>query len=90
MLYMVIETFKHGDPRLIGDRFQRDGRMMPEGLVYHASWLEPAGGRCFQLMETSDPELFQAWTSHWDDLMDFEIIPVLTSADFWARVKPSA
>jgi len=90
MLYMVIETFKDGNPRRIGERFQRDGRMMPEGLIYHASWLEPSGTRCFQLMESPDRNLFDAWTSRWDDLMDFEIIPVLTSADFWARLKPSA
>ena len=90
MLYMVIETFKHAGPRLVGERFQREGRMQPEGLIYHASWLEPSGTRCFQLMEASDPELFHAWTSHWDDLMDFEIIPVLSSADFWARIKPPA
>ncbi|SPF43100.1 conserved hypothetical protein [Candidatus Sulfopaludibacter sp. SbA4] len=87
MLYMVIETFKSADPRPLGKRFQQCGRMQPEGLIYHASWLEPAGKRCFQLMETSQPELFQAWTSRWDDLMDFEIIPVLTSAEFWAQFK---
>ena len=87
MLYMVIETFRHGDSRLVGERFQERGRMQPEGLIYHASWLEPSGARCFQLMETSQPELFQAWTSRWDDLMEFEIGPVLTSADFWAQVR---
>jgi hypothetical protein len=90
MLYMVIETFKDGNPGRIGERFQREGRMMPEGLIYHASWLEPSGTRCFQLMESPDPEVFHSWTSRWDDLMDFEIIPVLTSADFWAGLKPSA
>ena len=93
MLYMVIEKFKHPDPRLVGERFQTKGRMQPEGLVYHASWLEPSGTRCFQLMETADPELFGQWTSHWDDLMEFEIVPVLTSAEFWAQItmaSPSA
>ena len=87
MLYMVIEKFKHSDPHTVGERFQRQGRMQPDGLIYHASWLEPSATRCFQLMETSRPELFHEWTRHWDDLMDFEIIPVLTSADFWARLN---
>jgi len=85
MLYMVIEKPRHGDWHLVGERFRRCGRMQPEGLIYHASWLEPAGHRCFQLMETSQPELLHAWTRHWDDLMEFEIVPVLTSADFWAQ-----
>src|SRR5258708_738181 len=38
MLLMVIETFKNGDPQPIRQRFLRDGRMLPEGVVYHASW----------------------------------------------------
>jgi hypothetical protein len=38
-------------------------------------------------METTRPELFTDWTSHWADLMDFEIVPVLTSADFWANTE---
>jgi len=84
MLYMVIERFKDGNPKRIGERFHRDGRMMPDGLIYHASWLEPGGTRCFQVMETERRELFDIWMSRWNDLMEFEIVPVLTSADFWA------
>jgi len=85
MLYMVIGTFKHGDSRTVGERFRRCGRMQPEGLIDHAGWLDPAGTRCFQVVGTSEPDLYRAWTSHWDDLMEFEIRPVLTSADFWAQ-----
>jgi hypothetical protein len=88
MLFMVIERFKHADARPIGERFARSGRMLPDGLVYHASWVDSAGARCFQVMETANPGLLQTWTSHWDDLIDFEIVPVLTSADFWARTQP--
>jgi hypothetical protein len=84
MLFMVIEHFKHG-ARVVGERFRRGGRMLPEGLAYHASWVDSSGARCFQIMETTRPELVNEWTSHWDDLIDFEIIPVLTSADFWAK-----
>jgi hypothetical protein len=87
MLCMVIERFKPGSVRLVGERFQQRGRMLPEGVTYHASWVEAAGTRCFQVMETPHPELLKAWTSRWDDLMDFEIVPVLTSADFWAGMQ---
>jgi hypothetical protein len=41
MLFMVIEDFKDGDPSPIRERFIRDGRMLPEGVVYHASWVDP-------------------------------------------------
>jgi len=85
MLFMVIEHFK-GNAKLIGERFRKSGRMMPEGVVYHASWLEPAGNRCFQVMEAPDAESLNVWVSRWNDLMDFEIIPVLTSQDFWSKL----
>jgi hypothetical protein len=85
MLFMVIERFKHGDAAPVGKRFQLRGRMLPEGVTYHASWVDSAGTRCFQLMETPHPELLNTWASRWEDLVDFEIVPVLTSADFWAK-----
>jgi hypothetical protein len=85
MLFMVIEHFRTSDPKPIGERFQRTGRLLPEGLTYHASWVDAKGARCFQLMETSRPELLTDWTTHWADLIDFEIVSVLASADFWAQ-----
>jgi len=84
MLYMVIEHFK--DAPAIGERFKHTGRMLPEGVVYHASWVEPSGARCFQIMEAQDAALLQAWAGRWQDLADFEIVPVLTSQQFWAEL----
>jgi hypothetical protein len=85
MLFMVIEYFRNGDPKPVGERFERMGRMLPEGVVYHASWVEPSGARCFQMMEAEDVAKLQIWASHWDDLADFEIVPVLTSQQFWEK-----
>jgi len=87
MLFMVIERFKRGDARAIGQRFKQSSRMLPEGVTYQASWVDSGGTRCFQIMEAPRLESLQTWASHWDDLVDFEIVPVLTSADFWARVQ---
>ena len=87
MLFMVIERFKR-DASAIGERFRQKGRMLPEGVAYHASWVDPAGTRCFQIMEAPRLESLETWTSRWDDLVDFEIVPVLTSADFWAKAQP--
>jgi hypothetical protein len=90
MLYIVIERFKNQDLPAIGERFQLHGRMLPEGLLYHASWMDAAGARCFQLMETTDPSLLQQWIDLWADLVEFEVVPVLTSQEFWSRVnRPS-
>jgi hypothetical protein len=85
---MVIENFKEGDARAIGERFKQSGRMLPEGLIYQASWVESTGVRCFQVMETADPELLKTWVSRWNDLIDFEIVPVETSAEFWTQTRP--
>jgi hypothetical protein len=85
MLFMVIERFNQSDPKPVGERFRNHGRMLPEGVLYHASWVDLSGTRCFQVMEASNPELLETWVRCWDDLIDFEIIPVLTSSDFWAK-----
>lgn len=85
MLFMVIERFKNADSGPVGERFEQIGRMLPDGVVYHASWVDTAGARCFQIMEAARAELLDSWIHHWDDLVDFEVVPVLTSADFWAR-----
>jgi len=36
-------------------------------------------------MEAPDKGAIDLWVRRWDDLIDFEIVPVLTSADFWAK-----
>lgn len=87
MLYMVIERFRGAGSAPIGERFKSRGRMLPEGLTYQASWVDAKGTRCFQLMETEDPALLTAWIQNWSDLIEFEIIPVQTSADFWAKTQ---
>ena len=74
--YMVIEHFAPGAKERIYERFREKGRMLPEGLLYIDSWLEKDGGRCFQLMETDDPSLFDQWMDCWKDLVDFEIVPL--------------
>ena len=85
MLYMVIERFKNGDARAVYQRLRESGRMMPDGLNYVDSWVDSTFNRCFQLMECHDPALFDRWTGSWKDLMDFEIIPVITSQEASSR-----
>lgn len=85
MLFMVIERFKHGDAAPVGERFRRSGRMLPEGVAYHASWVDSTGARCFQVMEAPQRETLDAWVQRWSDLIDFEIVPVQTSGEFWDK-----
>jgi hypothetical protein len=81
MLFMVVERFRDGQAKEIYRRFQEKGRMMPEGLKYVDSWVEVNFDRCFQLMECNDLRLFQEWVLQWQDLGEFEIIPVVPSKE---------
>ena len=71
---MVIERFAPDAKEKVYQRFREKGRMLPEGLLYIDSWLEKDGDRCFQLMETNDPALFNQWMESWEDLVRFEIV----------------
>jgi uncharacterized protein DUF3303 len=88
MLFMVIEHFKNQDAAAIYRRLQKQGRMMPEGLTYVASWIEASFNRCFQLMECDDPLLLQEWVMRWRDLMECDIVPVVESKRTLDMIKP--
>ena len=85
MLFMVIEQFKAGAVPRIGERFRQCGRMLPDDVAYVASWVDSAGARCYQLMEAPNAEALRPWAARWSDLVDFELVPVQTSSDFWAQ-----
>jgi hypothetical protein len=84
--YMVIETFKRG-PKPVYARAAERGRMLPPGLEYLDSWVDERSlDRCFQLMETEDPRLFDEWIARWSDLVAFEIVPIIGSPEVLARL----
>lgn len=88
MQFMVIERFVNPDPRPIYARLAEKGRMMPEGLLYINSWISEDFSTCWQVMEADDPAKFDEWTRNWEDLVEFEIVPVMTSAE--AKSKSEA
>ena len=81
MLFMVTEHFKEGKAKAIYRRFRERGRMAPDDVAYVASWVDLKFERCFQVMEAESEARLREWTRHWEDLTDFEIVPVRTSAD---------
>ena len=81
---MVIETFLRGAAPVYQRAAER-GRMLPAGLSYVDSWVDYRLDRCFQLMETDEPGLFEEWTEAWSDLVGFEIVPLVGSAEAAAR-----
>ena len=81
MLYMVIEHFRPGKAPEVYRRFREQGRMAPEGVRYASSWVDLGFQRCFQVMDADSEALLREWTANWEDLVEFEIVPVQTSAD---------
>lgn len=88
MKYMIVENFRDRNPVPVYRRFRDKGRLAPEGLVYVASWVADDLSRCFQVMECDDRKLLDQWIAEWDDLIDFEVIPVITSDEAVAAVGP--
>ena len=88
MLYMVVEHFRGGDPLPVYRRFRDLGRLAPDGLRYHASWVTADFTRCYQVMECDDPALLDAWIARWADLVQFDVHPVHPSADAAALLAP--
>ena len=89
MLFMVIERFRDHDMVPVYERVRNGGRMLPEGLRYIDSWVEPNFSRCFQLMECDDLRLFQEWCLQWRGWgVSLEIVPVVSSAETRGVVAP--
>jgi uncharacterized protein DUF3303 len=85
---MVVEHFKNKDAVPVYRRFRASGRMMPEGLLYVSSWVDEKLERCYQLMETHDRRLLDEWMAKWNDLVDFEVYPVITSKEAVEQIGP--
>lgn len=80
MQYMIIEKYHTGKVKAVYQRFAEKGRMLPAGVQYINSWINEDVTICYQLMEAEAPEQLQQWINNWNDLVDFEIIPVISSA----------
>jgi hypothetical protein len=88
MLYMIIEHFRDGDARPVYRRFRDHGRLAPEGLQYVSSWVTTDLKHCYQVMECDDARLLEEWLGHWRDIVEFECIPVITSAEAARAMAP--
>jgi hypothetical protein len=88
MLFMIIEHFRDGDPLPVYRRFRDQGRLAPDGLQYIDSWVTHDLERCYQVMACDDRALLDRWIAAWDDLVEFEVIPVHTSSEVRALVAP--
>ena len=85
-----MRTFEHANALPVIHRFRDQGRLAPEGLKYVASWVTEDLRRCFQIKDPDDPSLLAQWMARWEDLTEFDVFPVVTSAEAAASVAPPA
>lgn len=85
---MVIERFRDRDAKAVYRRLRERGRGAPDGLHYLGSWVAADLERCFQLMECDDMRLLQQWVAFWNDLVEFEIVPVVPSTETQQIIEP--
>ncbi len=86
MQYMIIEKFHEGKVKALYQRFEEKGRMLPVGVKYIDSWISEDLTVCYQLMESGTKEKLEQWIAHWKDLVDFEIVAVISSAEAKKKV----
>ena len=87
-LYMVVEHFKNRDSVAVYRRFRDRGRMAPAGLRYVSGWVDEKLERCYQLMETHERRLLEEWMANWNDLVEFEVYPAITSQEAAEKIAP--
>ena len=85
MTCLIIVRFRDRDPLPVYQRFRAPDPGMLEGLRVVASWITTDSTRCYQIMEAASRGVLFRWMARWSDLMDFEIIPVLASAQVPGR-----
>ncbi|MGH1364118.1 MAG: DUF3303 domain-containing protein [Calditrichia bacterium] len=90
MLYMIIEHFRGGNAVPVYRRFRERGRLAPDGLNYVNSWVTKDLSKCYQVMECADESLLHEWIANWEDLVSFEVVPVITSAQAASGISRNA
>lgn len=88
MLFMVVERFRNQNGKAVYRKLRDLGRGLPEGLKFVASYVAADLGRCFQLMETDDVVLFQRWIAEWQDVVEFEVVPVVEGKTTRQALEP--
>lgn len=81
MHFMIVETFRSEDAKAIYMKARDQGRGMPEGLQSVHSWVSANLEHCFQVVVCDHVAALQSWVAHWSDLIQFEIIPVISGKE---------
>jgi hypothetical protein len=86
MLFMIIEKFREGAAPVYA-RYRDSGRLAPLELRYVNSWVTEDLSTCYQVMECEKKESLEQWIAAWEDIVDFEVVPVMQSKDAAAKFE---
>jgi hypothetical protein len=81
MLFMITYAFAPDARNSAQERFKKTGGMPGAGVKFHGRWHALAGGHGFVLAEGNDSVAIGRWMQEWNDLLEFEVIPVNTDED---------
>ncbi|MCB9081664.1 MAG: DUF3303 family protein [Lewinellaceae bacterium] len=86
MLYLIIEKFYPGKVKELYQRLDTEGRFLPDGVTYVGSWIDENIETCYQVMDSPSREKLQEWMDHWAGYCEWEVMPVITSAQAKEKV----
>ncbi|MEZ5742123.1 MAG: DUF3303 family protein [Burkholderiaceae bacterium] len=78
MVYLTIYRWRPENRKAIVQRFMETGGVPPPGVKLLSRWTDVAGGRGFSLTEADDPVAASKFAYAWNDLMSFEMVPVVS------------
>jgi hypothetical protein len=91
VLFIVIGHFRRG----FGRRAQVEASVpsgapaeSTDGVRFLGSWVEAGLRRCFQIVDCDEPAALQRWSARWRHCVEFEVIPVVPSAEAFVALQP--
>jgi Domain of unknown function (DUF3303) len=80
MLFMIQWTFACEHRDAANARFKAGGAPPPEGVKMLGRWHTVGGGKGVLICESTDATAIGKWMQEWNDLLKFEVAPVLDDA----------
>ena len=77
MKFMITYEISPENRSTSGKRFLETGGGPPAGVTMLGRWHKAAGLAGFVLCESSDAEAISNWCYDWNDLLKFEVAPVI-------------
>ena len=77
MIFLTIYRWSPENRKAVVARVLENGGVPPPGVKLLSRWTDVAGGRGFTLTESDDPVAASKFAYGWNDLISFEMIPVI-------------